>query len=330
MLIDPNASGTAATLTDPGASGTAPMRVDVHQHVWTKPLLDALASRRALPFIERDRGMTVLHSAGERPYMIDVAAEAAEERKHLLAIDGLDCAIVALSSPIGIEALDRDSADELIDAHLAGVADLGDRFAAWGPLAVREPDPDDVDALLARGCVGISLPAGALAGVDALEAIGPVLDRIASRGAPLFVHPGPLRTTEKWEAGLTEPLWWRALTDYVSQMQAAWLTFATHGRREHPGLVVVFAMLAGGAPMLSERLQTRGGPTVDLRDPCAFYDTSSYGPAAIDAIAHHIGAGRLLYGSDRPVVEPVRTERDAMLQANAVRLFAARQTAAGA
>jgi predicted TIM-barrel fold metal-dependent hydrolase len=315
MLIDANASGTTAT------------RVDIHQHVWTEPLLDALACRDALPFIDRDHGLTVLHSAGERPYVIEVAAEAAQQREQLLAADELDCAVVALSSPIGIEALDRDSAEGLIDAHLTGVAALGDRFAAWGPLAVREPDPDDVDVLLARGCVGISLPAGALAGVDALDAIGPVLDRIASRGVPLFVHPGPLEASEKWEASLAEPLWWRALTDYVSQMQAAWLTFAALGRREHPGLVVVFAMLAGGAPMLSERLETRGGPTVDLRDPNTFYDTSSYGPAAIDTVAHRVGAGQLLYGSDRPVVEPMRTERDAMLQANAVRLFATRRSA---
>ena len=43
-------------------------------------------------------------------------------------------------------------------------------------------------------------------------------------------------------------------------MQAAWLTFATHGRRELPRLRVVYAMLAGGGPLLSERLATRGGP----------------------------------------------------------------------
>jgi len=306
------------------------MRLDVHQHVWTQPLLDALSRRRSLPFIDRTDGLTVLHSAGERPYVIDVAAEAPDDREQLLSADGLDGAIVALSSPIGIEALGRDSAGELIDAHLSGVAALGGRFTAWGPLALRDPDPDDVDRLLARGCVGISLPAGALTGVEALEAIGPVLERIAARGVPLFVHPGPPRTTEGREAALTEPLWWRALTDYVSEMQASWLTFATLGRREHPALVVVFAMLAGGAPMLSERLETRGGPAVQLRDPRTYYETSSYGPAAIDAMAERVGARQLLYGSDRPVVEPVRTERDAVLQANAARVFAEQASPANA
>jgi 6-methylsalicylate decarboxylase len=297
------------------------LQLDVHQHIWTEPLLDALSSRRSLPFISREDGLTVLHSAGERPYVIDVDAEAPERRASLLASDRLDAAVVALSSPIGIEALPRRSAQLLIDAQLDGVGTLDPRFSAWGPLALQECDPADVDDLLARGCIGISMPAGALAGIDALEAIGPVLERIAAREVPLFVHPGPLDRGELWEASLNEPLWWRALTDYVSQMQAAWLTFAALGRRDHPRLAVLFAMLAGGAPLLTERLEARGGPAVELRDARVFYDTSSYRHAAIEAMAARVGADQLVYGSDRPVIEPVATGRDAILQANAGRLL---------
>lgn len=298
-----------------------PMRVDVHQHVWTEPLVDALASRRSLPYVARTDGLTLLHCAGERPYVIDIAAEAPSRRAQLLTIDHLDSAIVAVSSPIGIEALPRESADRLIDAHLQGVGALDQRFAAWGPMALRESTPDDVDKLLGRGCVGISLPAVALAGADALETIAPVLERIAARRVPLFVHPGPARGTTLWEASLTEPLWWPAVTDYVAQMHAAWLTFAALGRRDHPDLVVLFAMLAGVAPLLTERLATRGGPAVDLRDPRVFYDTSSYGPLAIETMVQLVGPDQLVYGSDRPVVEPVPTDRDAMLRANAARFL---------
>jgi 6-methylsalicylate decarboxylase len=130
------------------------------------------------------------------------------------------------------------------------------------------------------------------------------------------------------DASLTEPLWWRALTDYVAQMQAAWLTFAAFGRREHPELVVVFAMLAGGAPLLSERLTTRAGPALDLRDPLVFYDTSSYGPSAVEAMARRVGADQLVYGSDRPVIEPVPTGSEALLRANGARLVQPVGTAA--
>src|ERR1700722_8070901 len=121
--------------------------------------------------------------------------------------------------------------------------------------------------------------------------------RVVARNVPLLIHPGRSVRQGTCEASLTEPLWWRALTDYVAQMQAAWMTFTALGRREHPQLTVLFAMLAGGAPLLSERLTSRGGPAIDLRDPRVFYDTSSYGPAAVDAMARCVGAGQLVYGS---------------------------------
>jgi hypothetical protein len=79
-------------------------------------------------------------------------------------------------------------------------------------------------------------------------------------------------------------------------------------------------MLASGAPLLSERMAARGGPPIEVRDPLVFYDTSSYGPAAIESIARRVGAEQLVYGSDRPVVDPIPTGREALLQANGARL----------
>jgi predicted TIM-barrel fold metal-dependent hydrolase len=292
------------------------MQIDVHQHLWTEPLLDCLAARRTLPFVRRSNGLTILHSAGEQPYLVDVEAESARRRASLVEEDNLDLALVALSSAIGVEALPRAQACELIEAHLQGALELPEVFAPWGPVALDPVDPDDVDRLLARGCVGVSLPAAALAGPDALARLAPLLARMQARETTLFVHPGPAPGSARAEASLSEPLWWRPLTDYVSQMQAAWLTFATLGRREHPRLRVLFAMLAGGAPLLSERLLARGGPTVDLRDPLVFYDTSSFGPAAVETLARRVGSEQLVYGSDRPVVEPTPTGREALLAAN--------------
>jgi predicted TIM-barrel fold metal-dependent hydrolase len=112
------------------------------------------------------------------------------------------------------------------------------------------------------------------------------------------------------------------MTGYVAQMQAAWLTFTTAGRREHPHLRIVFALLAGGAPLLSERLSARGGPPIELRDPLTFYETSSYGATAIEAMAEIVGTSRLVYGSDRPVIEPSGNPRwGAILQNNAGELL---------
>lgn len=246
------------------------MRVDVHQHLWTAPLLDALAERSCLPFVRGLDGLTVLFCAGEQPYAIDLDAQSAASRSAQLREAGIERALLAISSPIGIEALPRAQADPLIDAHLDGVLALGPAFGAWGPLALDGIDPDDVDAALARGCAGVSLPAGAIAEIDALSRLERVLDRASDQGVPLFVHPGRGLGQRASEPSLEDPLWWPALTGYVAQMQAAWLAFAVAGRRRHPALTVVFALLAGGAPLLCERLAIRGGPRIDLRDPRTF------------------------------------------------------------
>lgn len=297
------------------------MRVDAHQHLWTEPLVQALTERDELPLVRHENGLAVLHSAGEQPYVIDLEAEKPRARADRVREDGLDRALIAISSPIGIEALPRAEALELIGAHLTGVEALVPEFGFWGPIAIDGADPGEVDSLLERGSIGISVTAGALAGPDRLERLRPVLERVSSHGVPLFVHPGraPGQLPAPGEFG--EPLWWRPLTDYVSQMQAAWLSFATCGRRDHPDLRIVFAMLAGGAVLLHERLAARGGPPVDLRDPNTFYETSSYGPGAVESTARIAGIQQLIYGSDRPVIDPQPTRSDRVFQINAANLL---------
>jgi hypothetical protein len=280
------------------------MKIDIHQHLWTAPLVEALSHRRELPFIRREHGLTVLFLAGEQPYVIDLDAEAPDSRVELLARDGLDRALVCLSSPLGIEMLPRAGAIELIDAYHEGALALGGSFGVWGALALDRLDPDDVDLALDRGCVGISLPAGALRSLDMLARLSPALSRIQSRGAPLFVHPGRGTRQPAYEASLGDPLWWPALTHYVAEMQAAWLVWVSAARRLFPELRVVFAMLAGLAPLHTERLRSRGGPSTRKADPMVFYDTSSYGPQAVSLMEGTVGVNQLVYGSDRPVVDP--------------------------
>jgi hypothetical protein len=286
------------------------MRIDVHQHLWTEPFVDALAARGELPFVRRERGLSVLYSAGERPYVIDVAAESGVRRAELLARDGLDRALICMSSPLGVERLARDDAVPLLDAYHDGALALGEPFGVWGSLALDRLDPDDVDRALARGCVGISVPAGALAGCDALASLRPLLRRLADVGAPLLVHPGPGLGASPAPSGagaepsLADPLWWSALTRYVSQVHAAWLTFVSAGRAEHPRLRAIFTMLAGLAPLHAERLSSRGGPAALGRDPLTFYETSSYGRDSVRRVGELVGPEQILYGSDRPVVDP--------------------------
>ena len=288
------------------------MKIDIHQHLWTEPLVQALAGRQELPFVRHEQGLTVLYLAGERPYVIDLATEAPARRAALVARDGLDRALVCLSSPLGVESLPRVQSLALLEAYHEGALALGDPFGVWGAIALDRPDPADVDRALELGCVGISLPAGVLAGAARIAHLRPVLSRLELRGAPLLVHPGPAAVPVAGEASFGDPLWWPALTRYVAEMHAAWLAFISAGRLEHPELRIVFTMLAGLAPLHAERLASRGGPAFEELDPdpLLFYDTSSYGPAAVGALADAIGgAGQLLYGSDQPVIEPALLDR---------------------
>ena len=281
------------------------MRIDVHQHLWTQPLLAALAQRTTPPYA-RDG---TIHTPGETPVTIDLDGERPQARRALLARDGVDRAIIAISSPIGIEALPRAHAQPLIDAHLDGVLAAGEPFMAWGPIALDGMAAGDVDDVCARGVVGISMPAGALQSASALDAAMAVLERACARTVPLFVHPGPGIADVAPDPGPGEPTWWPAMTRYVSQMQAAWLAIETFARPALPSLRVVYAMLAGCAPLLGERLAARSGTEQPL-SPLSFYDTSSFGALAIDAMAAAVGTLQLVHGTDRPVVDPARHGRE--------------------
>jgi hypothetical protein len=163
-------------------------------------------------------------------------------------------------------------------------------------VALREPRADDVDAILDRGAVGVSLPAGVLAGPDGVARVRPLLEALEERDRPLLVHPGPA------PAGAPDVPWWAPAVSYVAELHAAWHGFAAWARPALPRLRVVFAALAGGAPLHVERLAGRDGPAAAAFDPNAFYDTSSYGPRAIDAVGGVVGIDQLVHGSDRPVL----------------------------
>lgn len=300
--------------------------IDVHQHLLGEPLIEELARRTAPPMLVRRQDGWTFKVPAEPDSVLYFEATDADLRVTELAADGVDRALVALSTALGIESLPLEESLPLIEAHHRGVEALPAEFGGWGAVALGgpEPDPDEIDAALDRGRVGVTLPASALADPAAVERVGPLLARLEARDAPLFVHPGPVATAAPDAERL--PHWWPALTDYVAQMQAAWFGFLHAGRLAHPRLRVLFAMLAGGAPLQLERYAARRGVPAPDPDPLVFYDTSSYGPRMIGAVADVVGATQLVYGSDRPVVAPHPTWLDpglrvALLATNPDRLL---------
>jgi 6-methylsalicylate decarboxylase len=252
-------------------------RVDIHQHLWPEPLLEGLSRRSERPCLTRRRGGWTLRIDGEAETPLDLRDHDPERRAALVETDGIDLALVALSSPLGIEALPAAEAEPLLAAFHEGAAELPAPFGAWAAVGLADPDPKMTERLLDEGFAGLCVPAGALADPEGFERLGPVLETCERRDAPVLIHPGPAV-----EAASARPPWWHALNDYVAAMQRAWHAFAAWGRPAHPRLRVCCAMLAGLAPLHRERLLARGGRAVS--DPDVFLDTSSYGERAVDAV----------------------------------------------
>lgn len=280
------------------------MRYDIHQHLFTEPVIGALASRTEAPCVRRDGDRWMLRIAGEPDHPIDPAANDPDARAALVESDGVDRALICLSSVLGIEALPPNEAAPLLDAYAGGAADLPPEFGSWASVGVSQPDPAELDARLDGGQCGLGMPAGAIADAAGLEHCAPLLARLEERDAPLLVHPGPGPTSVAHDPDPRNPGWWSALTRYVGEMNDAWHAFVAFGRPQHPRLRVAFVMLAGLGPVQVERLAARGGDGAIALDQDVFFDTSSYGSQAIDAMVRAQGVDQIVYGSDRPVVEP--------------------------
>ena len=272
---------------------------DVHQHLWPEPFVAALARRAAsCPASAAGRSS----SRGSRPRRCRPAPATRPRARRACAPTASSGRSLALSSPLGIEALGPGEARPLLDAWHDAVLGLGPAFGAWGALALGDAGPAEVDDLLDRGAVGLSLPPARSRRPSASSPGGRCSRRSSGVARRCSSTPDPGRGPRGAAPARDAAAWWPALTGYVASLQAAWLAWAGWGRAAHPRLRVVFAALAGLAPLQAERLAARGGPAGAVHDPLVFYDTSSYGHRAVDAMVRVVGIDALVHGTDRPVV----------------------------
>ena len=284
--------------------------------------MEALRARRAAPCL---RGST-LELVGEGSYQVDRAWYDIDLRATQAIDDGLDLALVSLSSPLGIESLAPDEAGELLSAYHDGVHAFPAPFGGWAAACLTDIDPGALVRELDRGFVGLQLPATALQDAAGYDHVGPLLHVLEERSLPLLVHPGP---AGELRPPASDPAWWPAMVAYVQQMHAAWFAFRAHGRARHPRLRVCFAMLAGLAPLHGERFAARTGDR-NVVDEDIFLDVSSYGTRAIDATIRVLGIDALVNGSDRPYADPVEFDlgaaaAHALRSSNPLRLLQPKQ-----
>ena len=210
-----------------------------------------------------------------------------ERRLAVLDEMEIDRAVISLQPSLGADWHDGGDGEELAAAWEKGILELaagsGGRIV---PVAARVP---------AEGFAGLTVAAPALLDLDR---VAPRIDALAATGGFLFVHPGGAQVP-RWA-----PMWWAAVVDYTAQMQAAYAAWLARGAARWPSLDVVFAILAGGAPIQLERMESRGLPARDAMLPRVWFDTASYGKRALELAMSTFGFEQMLFGSDAPVVDP--------------------------
>ncbi len=282
------------------------MHIDLHQHLWPPGFVEALRARRTAPRLD---GWT-LHLDGEPRHRSDAADQDVALRAARAAAERIDLVGLSLSPALGVESLPGEQAEELLDLWHAGATALAGPFTVWAAAPLAELDPGLLRRDLGRdGVCGLQLPAPALATTADVDRLGPLLAEADSAGKPVLVHPGPVcAAASSGVRPQSDPHWWPAAVDYVAQLQSAWHAWTVAGAVDHPGLRVAFVALAGLAPLHHERLAARGAGPERATDRGTngrnlFYETSSYGPVAVDQMAAVVGRRALVHGSDRPNAE---------------------------
>ena len=273
---------------------------DVHQHLWPEAVLRVLERRSAAPRAYWQDGRWHLELQGEPGFAVLPEHHEPAQRAAGLTVDQ---ALVALSSPVGLEVLPARDALAAIAAWQQAATELPPELGWWAatPAALHaDGEAELAQEALAAGAAGVCLPANRLATPNEAHEALPLLNATADAGAPVFIHPGPAT-----DGSQQDPAWWSPATSYVAQQHVAWHTFHHSVRPTLPTQKAIFAGLAGLAPLQAERTTNKGGPDAEtaLADPLVFYDTSSYGPRAVRAMATAVGIGQLVYGTDYPVHE---------------------------
>ena len=256
--------------------------VDVHQHLWPEPLIDALSRRKRPP---RLSGRS-LELPGAPALEVDLGAHRLEERLALLDRCEIDIAVISLPPTLGAGIVAREEWDELVAVYESGARELAASSERIVPLSAGRSRE-----AFAGACV-------AAPELLELDAIAPTLDELDDRGAFLFVHPGASLALH------AAPAWWPAVVEQTAQMQAAYATWLDRGFERWPRLQVVFAILAGGGPVQLERLQSQGVAGRDSLPESVYFDTASYGRRALELCLSTLGVGRVLFGSNAPALSP--------------------------
>jgi aminocarboxymuconate-semialdehyde decarboxylase len=302
--------------------------VDVHAHWYPREWLDLVRDQGPAHGIEWTEvsgkgpqfkvGHLATGPAG--PQFVDLDAR-------LTAMDAQGVAVhaLSLSQPMvywaGRDLGARLAAvfnDALVRAHERAPA----RLVGLAALPMQAPDLAVQEVDRARGLPGVRgfyIATNVLGKDLSDESFFPVYERIESTGLPLFLHPVFVLARERLERHYLTNLIGNPVETAIA---AAHLIFGGVLDR-FPKLDVVLPHAGGAFPWLVGRLNRGWEKRADLKHiahpPLEYlrrfhYDTIGYSDAVLEFLVRHIGADRVLIGSDYcfPIAyeQPVRNVTD--------------------
>jgi predicted TIM-barrel fold metal-dependent hydrolase len=271
-------------------------RVDAHVHVFPPDVI-----RRREAYLGRDARFDALYSSPE------ARMETAEEV--LAQMDGCG---TELSIVFGFAFDDPGLCREVNDYVLEAVRAHPERLAGLACVALGSAcAAAELERCLDVGMRGCGELSPAAAGQQELADLAPIAARLQERGLPLVVHasepvghqyPGKGTFTPEASVALAEAF---------------------------PGLKLVLSHLGGGV------FAYEAMPEVRQILANVFYDTAAlpylYAPGVYETVVKAVGAEKLIFGSDYPLLHPDRCalgietltqqEQQAVLSGNARRVF---------
>jgi predicted TIM-barrel fold metal-dependent hydrolase len=294
--------------------------VDVHTHYLPAALVSALEARDDLPMITREGDRRLIHYGAGNIHPVLPAMGDVERRLSDMDEQGIDVAVLSVNIP-GTDwfpaadgpPIAREINDELADL----VARHPDRLAAMATLPMQAPDEaaaelERTHALGFHGGMVFSNAAG-----EPLDAPGAevVFDAAARLDVPIYVHPTYPLTAASVDAYAMIPT-----VGFLFDTTTAALRLVLGGLYErHPGFRLVLSHVASLIPFVvgridyeAERHRDVGGwgalsspPSEHLR--LLYTDIVSDWPPAVRLTVEFLGAERVMYGSDYPFWDPVRS-----------------------
>jgi aminocarboxymuconate-semialdehyde decarboxylase len=288
--------------------------IDFHSHIVDRPYLEDLITTMSLTAEPTPDGKTLYRHRGHTVAWIKDGMYDIDARLREMDAKGIDIRVMSLSTPnvyvwparqqVEVTRRINDAMARICRAH-------PDRFIGLASLPMRNVEASLIEldrAVNELGMKGIAIGSN----VDGLQLDDPLFEKIWARidelRLPVFEHPMFPKNEEGLE-GFELPL--RLGFIFDTTLSATRLIYSGVFER-YPNFPYVMAHTGGALAMVMERLDNGYRLFPDCRKyitrlPSEFakklyYDTTSFGSAALQFAISSVGVEHLLFGTDDPFI----------------------------